>query len=169
MFTAQIDLEARERGFNYITAHDIPERAGGLAGDPIGAAKFGCRTSCLQSTMAACSEPSWLRWIAGQPIASTNSRKIWRSALTPYDDAFRLRLSKRHYGLKAPLRVLWVHRTEARQGAFARLVKKLPTAVRHLALLMGRIKADERSAGHTARSIRDVSGGTRKFTADRDC
>lgn len=133
MFTAQIDLEARERGFRYIPAHDILKRAEAslaiqmerqkLIPDQLFAIDYG---GLFRAFMVEVDRGT-------EPIASTNSRKSWRSALAQYDEVFRLGLPNKCYGLKAPVQVLWVHRTETRSRSFNTLLSGCPkmTRVRH--------------------------------------
>lgn len=139
MFTAQIDLEARERGFRYIPAHDILKRAGASLAIPMG------RQKLIPDQLVAIDYGGLFRAFmvevdrGTEPIASRGARKSWRSALAQYDEAFQLRLPNQYYGLKAPVQVLWVHRTEARYGAFSRYLAKVSPSDRHLSLELGDI------------------------------
>jgi len=122
MFTARVDLEARQRGYRYIPAHEILERAGASLTIPMG------RRKLIPDQLFAIDYGGLFRAFmvevdrGTEPTASSSARKSWRSALDQYDEAFRLGLPNRHYGLKALVQVLWEHRTEARLGAFERVL-----------------------------------------------
>ncbi|QXT41151.1 replication-relaxation family protein [Gymnodinialimonas ceratoperidinii] len=143
MFTAQIDLRARQGGYRYIPAHEILKRAGTSLAIPMG------RRKLIPDQLFAIDYGGRFRAFmvevdrGTEPIASTSTRKSWASALTQYDEAFRLGLPNRHYGLKAPVQVLWGHRTEARCGAFARLLKDATRmlAARYVSTRLGSGKA----------------------------
>lgn len=153
MYTAQIDLEARTRGFRYIPAHGILKREGATLAIPMG------RQKLIPDQLFAIDYGGLFRAFmvevdrGTEPIASSSARKSWRSALSQYDEAFRLGLPNQCYGLKAPVQVAWVHRTEARQRAFVRLLETAPSADRHLSLHTEADSATERFAEHTERSI----------------
>ncbi|GAB5445486.1 replication-relaxation family protein [Gymnodinialimonas sp.] len=130
MFTAQIDLEARGRGFRYIPAHEILERAGSTLAISIG------RRNLIPDQIFAIDYGGLFRAFmvevdrGTEPIASKSTRKSWKSSLALYDEAFRLGLLNHHYGLKAPVQVLWAHRTGARRGAFEKLLGALSASTR---------------------------------------
>ncbi len=134
-FTANLDLEARRRGFRYIPAHEILGRAGASLAVPLGPRKL------IPDQLFAIDYGGLFRAFmvevdrGTEPIASTAARKSWRSSLAQYDATFTGGLANKHYGLNAPIAVLWVHRTDARQSAFQRLLGKSHRrlANRHLA------------------------------------
>lgn len=153
MFTAQIDLEARERGFRYIPAHDILKRAEASLAIQMG------RQKLIPDQLFAIDYGGLFRAFmvevdrGTEPIASTSARKSWQSSLAQYDEAFRLELPNQSYGLKAPVQVLWIHRTETRHGAFLRLHEKAAEPERHLSFFTSIGSGTKRSAGYTLRSI----------------
>lgn len=139
MYTARIDLEARQRGYRYIPAHEILERVGASLAIPIG------RRKLIPDQLFAIDYGGTFRAFmvevdrGTEPIASPNTRKSWRSSLEHYDEAFRLGLPNQHYGLKAPVQALWGHRTMARHGAFERLLEDSECAylARHCPTVLG--------------------------------
>lgn len=138
-FTAQIDLEARERGFRYIPAHVILKRAKASIAIPMG------RHKLIPDQLFAIDYGGLFRAFmvevdrGTEPIASASARKSWRSALAQYREAFLSRLPNKYYGLKAPVQVMWVHRTEARHAAFADLLGSISeySYRRHISTVVG--------------------------------
>jgi hypothetical protein len=138
-FTAGVDLEARQHGFRYIAAHEILERAGATLAIPMG------RRKLIPDQLFAIDYGGLFRAFmvevdrGTEPIASMSARKSWRSSLAQYHEAIRGGLPNRHYGLKAPLQVMWVHRTDARHAAFADLLGSIPeySQRRHISTVVG--------------------------------
>jgi hypothetical protein len=136
MFTARVDLEARRRGYRFIPAHEILERAGTSLVIPLG------RQTLIPDQLFAIDYGGLFRAFmvevdrGTEPIASAGTRKTWRSALAQYHKAFALGLPNQHYGLKAPVQVIWVHSTPEREGAFRKLLAERSSglAERHVTL-----------------------------------
>jgi hypothetical protein len=134
MFTARVDLAARRRGFRFIPAYQILERAGATMAIPL------ARQTLIPDQLFAIDYGGLFRAFmvevdrGTEPIASAGTRKTWRSALAQYHEAFAQGRPNQHYGLKAPVQVVWVHSTPEREGAFCRLLDGLPCgdAKRHL-------------------------------------
>lgn len=136
MFTAGVDLEAQRRGFRYIPAHEILERAGSPLAIPLH------RSKLIPDQLFAIDYGSLFRAFmvevdrGTEPIASARTQKSWRSALRQYEDAFRAGLPNRHYHLKAPVQTLWVHMAEARHRSFEEVLRRhrCGSARRHVSI-----------------------------------
>jgi hypothetical protein len=136
MFTAKADLEARRRGFRYIPAHEILDRTGASLAIPIG------RRKLIPDQLFAIDYGGLFRAFmvevdrGTEPIASASARKSWQSALDFYGQAFETGLPNRHYGLKAPVQVVWVLSTPARMLALRQVLAatKNCSSKRHTAL-----------------------------------
>lgn len=134
MFTAQVDLEARQRGFRYIPAHEILERAGASLAIPMG------RRKLIPDQLFAIDYRGLFRAFmvevdrGTEPIVSVSARKSWKSALLQYSHGFSRGLPNQHYTLKAPIQVIWVFSTKRRARAFGELVRTVPRhlSIRHL-------------------------------------
>lgn len=122
-FTADVDFAARERGYRFIPAHEILQRADATLAVPLGLQKL------IPDQLFAIDYGGQFRAFmvevdrGTEPIASPSARKSWRRALALYDRAFRGGLPNAHYGLKAPIQVIWVHSTEARHRRFCDVLK----------------------------------------------
>lgn len=132
--TAKNDLEARKQGYRYIPAHEILERAGATLAIPMD------RQKLIPDQLFAIDYGGLFRAFmievdrGTEPIASSTTRKSWKSALAMYGRAFEQGLPNRHYGLKAPVQVLWRFNTKAREGAFGRTLLEVenPGCRRHI-------------------------------------
>ncbi|MEM1150427.1 MAG: replication-relaxation family protein [Pseudomonadota bacterium] len=117
-FTARIDLACRERGYRFIPGHEILARSGATLAIPID------RQKLIPDQLFAIDYGGRFRAFmleidrGTQPIVSPQSRKSWTSALELYERVFKGGYANQHYGLKAPIIVLWQLSTEARLRAF---------------------------------------------------
>ncbi len=120
-FTARVELDARSKGYRYIAAHELPGNLASLA-MLIG------RQRLIPDQLFAIDYGGLFRAFlvevdrGTEPIASASARKSWVSALSLYERAFASDLPNRHYGLKAPIHLIWILSTPARCGAFERLL-----------------------------------------------
>ncbi|HSG37797.1 MAG TPA: replication-relaxation family protein, partial [Paracoccaceae bacterium] len=64
-----------------------------------------------------------------EPKSSPSARKSWARSIVQYRQVIEQGLQKTHYGLKAPLLVLWVFSTASRQAKFLEMVGALPEPV----------------------------------------
>lgn len=137
MLTAEIDREARNRTFRYIPAHEILERANATLAIPLG------RQKLIPDQLFAINYGGLFRAFmvevdrGTEPIASSKTRKSWKGALVMYGRAFEQGLPNQHYGLKAPVQVLWRLSTEARERAFGRVLKELVVSSQERHLVVG--------------------------------
>ncbi len=130
MLTAEIDLAARRRGYRHIPAHKILARHGATLAIPMG------RQKLIPDQLFAIDYGGLFRAFmvevdrGTEPIASSAMRKSWKSSLALYGKAFEQGLPNQHYGLKAPVQVIWKHRTRARSEAFEQLLKAYAPSLR---------------------------------------
>lgn len=123
LFTAEVDLAARERGYRYIPAHEILERGGSTLAIPMG------RRKLIPDQLFAIDYGGLFRAFmvevdrGTEPVASNAMRKSWKSALALYGKAFDQGLPNEHYVLKAPVQVIWKMNTPARQKAFSSILE----------------------------------------------
>ncbi len=123
MLTARVELECRQRGLGYIPAHEILGRS-----DATLAIAIGCRRLIPDQLFAIDYGGLFRAFMVEvdrgtEPIASSSARKSWSASLALYSEGFRSGAINRHYGLNAPIQVIWSHKTTARQGAFERLLE----------------------------------------------
>lgn len=117
-FTARVDRDAAARGFRYIPAHEILARNASTLSVPIG------RQKLIPDQLFAIDYGGQFRAFmvevdrGTEPVASASTRKSWRSSLEQYDRILADGLANRHYGLKAPIVVLWLHRSQERHRRF---------------------------------------------------
>lgn len=138
MLTAEIDREARNRTFRYIPAHEILERVNATLAIPLR------RQKLIPDQLFAIDYGGLFRAFmvevdrGTEPIASSAGRKSWKSALAMYGRAFEQGLINRHYGLKAPVQVLWRFNSEARERAFERVLEEFAGVSKDRHLLVGK-------------------------------
>ncbi|MEL6954378.1 MAG: replication-relaxation family protein [Pseudomonadota bacterium] len=123
-FTARIDLACRDRGYRFILGHEILARSSAtlaisidrqkLIPDQLFAIDYGGRFRAFMLEIDRGTEP----------IASPQTRKSWTSALELYERVFKGGYANQHYGLKAPVIVLWQLSTEARLRAFEGVLER---------------------------------------------
>ena len=140
MLTAKNDLEARNRGYRYIPAHEILERSGASLAIPMG------RQKLIPDQLFAIDYGGLFRAFmvevdrGTEPIASSTTRKSWKSTLAMYGRAFEQSLPNQHYGLKAPVQVLWRFNAHARESAFRRVLEEIGGSCKERHLVVGALR-----------------------------
>ncbi len=120
--SSAINIEAARAGVRYIPAHEILKRTGAPLAIPIDGTKL------IPDQLFALDYGGSFRAFAlevdrgTEPKTSPTKRKSWARSLALYDAAIRRDLPKRHYGLTAPLLLLWVSIGKSDEERFWRLV-----------------------------------------------
>ncbi|AUH34652.1 replication-relaxation family protein [Paracoccus tegillarcae] len=120
--TSAIDIAAARAGVTYIPAHDILNRTKAPLAIPIDGTKL------IPDQLFALDYGGSFRVFVlevdrgTEPKTSPTKRKSWARSLALYDAAIRHNLPARHYGLTAPLLLLWVFTGKSDEERFWRLL-----------------------------------------------
>lgn len=120
--TSTIDIEAARAGVRYIPAHDILKRTGAPLAIPLD------RTKLIPDQLFALDYGGSFRAFAlevdrgTEPKTSPTRRKSWARSLALYDAAIKRDLPARHYGLTAPLLLMYVFTGKSDEERFWELV-----------------------------------------------
>jgi len=125
--TASIEMEAIKAGNEYIETKTIlalkgstlaiPLKTGKLIPDQLFAIKTsdGYRAYALEVDRGT------------EPVTSPAMRKSYQSSIEQYHEIFKHRLSKQHYGLTAPLTVIWFFDQNSRCKSFLKQLGNIPS------------------------------------------
>ncbi|MCB1093295.1 MAG: replication-relaxation family protein [Verrucomicrobiae bacterium] len=125
--TARIEIATTTRGDAFIPAATILTLKGAPVAIPL------ARSKLIPDAVFAIRRPEGYRAYlleydrGTEPLVSPSFRKSLTRNLEAYDEAFTHDRARQHYGLKAPLRVIWVFGSEARERAFTAMVGETPT------------------------------------------
>lgn len=128
--TSSIDIAAARDGVRYIPAHEIlaiknapfaiPIDGQNLIPDQLFALNYGgsFRAFALEADRGT------------EPKTSTAKRKSYKKSIELYRKLIERQIYKTHYGLKAPLLVLWVFSSRSNEARFLELLKGQPERIR---------------------------------------
>lgn len=121
--SSAIDIEAARAGVRYISAHEVLNRTGAQIAIPIDGTKL------IPDQLFALDYGGSFRAFAlevdrgTEPKTSLTKQKSWARSLALYDAAIRRNLPQQHYGLTAPLLLLWAFTSKSDEERFWRLVE----------------------------------------------
>jgi len=128
--TSSIDIAAGRDGVQYIPAHEIlaikretlaiPIDGQRLIPDQLFALNYGgsFRVFALEADRGT------------EPKTSTSKRKSYEKSIDLYRKLIERQIYKTHYGLKAPLLVLWVFSSRSNEARFLELLEGQPERIR---------------------------------------
>lgn len=128
--TSSIDIVAARDGVQYIPAHDILAIKGTPFAIPIDGQKL------IPDQLFALNYGGSFRVFAleadrgTEPKTSTAKRKSYENSIELYRKLIEHQIYKTHYGLKAPLLVLWVFSSRSNEVRFLELLESFPEVLR---------------------------------------
>lgn len=128
--TSSIDIAAGRDGVQYIPAHEILAIKGETLAIPIDSQKL------IPDQLFALNYGGSFRVFAleadrgTEPKTSTAKRKSYEKSIDLYRKLIERQIYKTHYGLKAPLLVLWVFSSRSNEAKFLKLLEGQPERIR---------------------------------------
>ncbi|MDX8399131.1 MAG: replication-relaxation family protein [Gallionellaceae bacterium] len=128
--SSSIDIAAARDGVRYIPAHNILAINGATLTIPIGQQKL------IPDQLFALDYGAKFRAFAlevdrgTEPKTTGAKRKSIQNSIDLYSKMIERQVYKSHYGLKAPLLVLWVFSSKTNEAQFLEMLKDLPESVR---------------------------------------
>lgn len=128
--SSSIDIAAARDGVRYIPAHNILAINGATLAIPIGQQKL------IPDQLFALDYGEKFRAFAlevdrgTEPKTTHAKRKSIQNSINLYCKMIERQVYKSHYGLKAPLLVLWVFSSKTNEAQFLEMLKDLPESVR---------------------------------------
>jgi len=128
--TSSIDIAAGRDGVQYIPAHEILAIKGETLAVPIDGQKL------IPDQLFALNYGGSFRVFAleadrgTEPKTSMAKRKSYEKSIELYSELIERQIYKSHYGLKAPLLVLWVFSNRSNEARFLEMLKDQPECIR---------------------------------------
>jgi len=128
--TSSIDIAAGREDVQYIPAHEILTNKGETLAIPIDGQKL------IPDQLFALNYGGSFRAFAleadrgTEPKTTTAKRKSYKKSIDLYSKLIERQIYKTHYGLKAPLLVLWVFSSRSNEARFLELLESQPDHIR---------------------------------------
>ena len=139
--TSAVEIEAQRKGYRYIPAHHILNRANATLAIPHGKAKL------IPDQLFALNYGGKFRSFVlevdrgTEPYASKSARKSLRRMIEVYADLTAKDAIRRHYGLKSPLLILMVFTNPTRAAKCLELVSQIASTLAPVVLVQS-VKAE---------------------------